>query len=348
MLELETTLHSRWIGQGPKVDLFEKIFAERFCGGDPGIAVGSGTDALHLAYLLAGIEPGDEVITVPNSFVASAAAISLAGGTPVFVDICHCGNMDPNQLEDAITQRTRAVIPVHLTGRPAEMQAILDIARRRDLFVLEDAAQAVGAELNGKRVGSWGDAACFSMHPLKNLHAFGDAGMVTSNDEVLIARLNKFRNHGLLNREQCDVFSFNSRLDELQAAMLRVQLRRLDGWTVTRRNLALRYNDLLRPYVGVPDEGPGERCVFQTYVIKAERRDALKQYLNANGVEALIHYATPIHLQPAAKELGYGPADFPKTMEHVGKILSIPLYPTLSHAQQDRVASLISTFYQSN
>jgi dTDP-4-amino-4,6-dideoxygalactose transaminase len=228
------------------------------------------------------------------------------------------------------------------------MRQILEVARRRNLFVLEDAAQAVGAELDGKRVGSWGDAACFSMHPLKNLHAFGDAGMVTSNDEVLIAQLNKIRNHGLLNREQCDVFSFNSRLDELQAAMLRVQLRRLDDWTATRRTLALRYNDLLRPYVGVPDEGPGERCVFQTYVIKAERRDALKQYLNANGVEALIHYATPIHLQPAAKELGYGPTDFPKTMEHVGKILSIPLYPSISHAQQDHVATLISTFYKSN
>ena len=347
MRAVESVLDSGRYILGPEVSAFEQEFAI-YCQTKFSSGISNGTSALHLVLRAIGIKPGDEVITVPNSFVASAAAISLAGGTPVFVDICHCGNMDPNQLEDAITPRTRAVIPVHLTGRPAEMQAILDIARRRDLFVLEDAAQAVGAELNGKRVGSWGDAACFSMHPLKNLHAFGDAGMVTSNDEVLIARLNKFRNHGLLNREQCDVFSFNSRLDELQAAMLRVQLRHLDDWTATRRNLALRYNDLLRPYVGVPDEGPGERCVFQTYVIKAERRDALKQYLNANGVEALIHYATPIHLQPAAKELGYGPADFPKTMEHVGKILSIPLYPTLSHAQQDRVAALISTFYQSN
>lgn len=347
MHAVESVLDSGRYILGSEVTAFEQEFAI-YCQTKFSSGISNGTSALHLVLRAIGIKPGDEVITVPNSFVASAAAISLAGGTPVFVDICHCGNMDPNQLEDAITPRTRAVIPVHLTGRPAEMKAILEISRRKDLFVLEDAAQAVGAELDGKRVGSWGDAACFSMHPLKNLHAFGDAGMVTSNDEVLITRLNKLRNHGLVNRDQCDVFSFNSRLDELQAAMLRVQLRRLDGWTVTRRNLALRYNDLLSPYVGVPDEGPGERCVFQTYVIKAERRDALKQYLNANGVEALIHYATPIHLQPAAKELGYGPADFPKTMEHVGKILSIPLYPTLSHAQQDRVAALISTFYQSN
>jgi dTDP-4-amino-4,6-dideoxygalactose transaminase len=280
--------------------------------------------------------------------VASAASIVLAGGRPVFVDICHCGNIDPQLLEDAITPRTRAVIPVHLTGRPAEMKEILEIARRRNLFVLEDAAQAVGAEIDGKRVGSWGDAACFSMHPLKNLHAFGDAGMVTSNDENLIKRINKIRNHGLHNRDQCDFFSFNSRLDEIQAAMLRVQLRHLEEWTSIRRNLAFRYNKLLRPYVDVPDEVMGERSVFQTYVIKAERRDELKQYLNDNGVEALIHYSTPIHMQPAARELGYNSNDFPKTIEHVGRILSIPLYPTLTHAQQDRVADLVSTFYASN
>lgn len=347
MRAVESVLDSGRYILGPEVSAFEQEFAA-YCQTRFSSGISNGTSALHLVLRAIGIKPGDEVITVPNSFVASAAAIALAGGTPVFVDICHCGNMDPQQLEDAITPRTRAVIPVHLTGRPAEMKAILEIARRRNLFVLEDAAQAVGAELDGKRVGSWGDAACFSMHPLKNLHAFGDAGMVTSSDEGLIARVNKMRNHGLLNREQCDFFSFNSRLDEMQAAMLRVQLRHLDDWTATRRTLALRYNDLLRPYVGVPDEGPGERCVFQTYVIKAERRDALKQYLNANGVEVLIHYATPIHLQPAAKELGYGPADFPKTLEHVSKIVSIPLYPTLTHAQQDRVAELISSFYQSN
>jgi dTDP-4-amino-4,6-dideoxygalactose transaminase len=347
MLAVESVIDSGRYILGPEVSAFEQEFAT-YCQTKFSSGISNGTSALNLVLRAIGIRPGDEVITVPNSFVASAAAIVLAGGTPVFVDICHCGNMDPQQLEDAITTRTRAVIPVHLTGRPAEMKAILEIAHRRNLFVLEDAAQAVGAELDGKRVGSWGDAACFSMHPLKNLHAFGDAGMVTSSDEGLIARLNKTRNHGLLNRDQCDFFSFNSRLDELQAAMLRVQLRHLDDWTITRRSLALRYNDLLRSFVDVPDEGPGERCVFQTYVIKAERRDALKQYLNERGVEAMIHYATPIHLQPAAKELGYSVADFPRTMQHVGKILSLPLYPTLTHMQQDRVVDLVSSFYQSN
>ena len=254
--------------------------------------------------------------------------------------------MDPQKFEDALTSRTRAVVPVHLTGRPAKMKEIVEIAQRKNIFVLEDAAQAVGASLDGKRVGSWGHAACFSLHPLKNLHAFGDGGIVTSQDPDLLARLAKSRNHGLANREQCDFWSFNCRLDEIQAAMLRVQLRHLDAWTEARRNLALRYNGLLRPFVEVPDEGPAERCVYQTYVIKADRRDELKQYLNENGVEALIHYATPIHLQPAAQGLGYKVSDFPVTMRHVGRILSLPLYPTLTHAQQDSVVELISAFYR--
>ena len=332
---------------GPEVAAFEREFAD-YCQVKFSAGIANGTCALHLVLRGIGLEAGDEVITAPNSFIASASSISLAGAKPVFVDIGSDGNMDPQKLEAAITKRTRAIIPVHLTGRPAKMKDILNIAQRRDLFVLEDAAQAVGASLHGKRVGSWGHAACFSLHPLKNLHAFGDGGMVTSQDPELLAKLVKSRNHGLANREQCDFWSFNCRLDEVQAAMLRVQLRHLDAWTAARRSLALRYNDLLRPYVEVPDEGPGEHCVFQTYVIKSSKRDDLKRYLNEHGVEALIHYATPIHLQPAAKDLGYSAADFPNTMEHVGKIISLPLYPTLTHAQQDRVVELISSFYQSH
>lgn len=347
MRAVENVLDSGRYILGPEVVTFEREFAE-YCQTKFAAGVSNGTSALHLVLRGIGLNEGDEVITVPNSFVASASCIVLAGAKPVFVDICGDGNMDPQRLEDAITHRTRAIVPVHLTGRPARMNDILDVARRRDLFVLEDAAQAIGASLDGKRVGSWGHAACFSLHPLKNLHAFGDGGMVTSHDPDLVARLAKARNHGLANREQCDFWSFNSRLDEMQAAMLRVQLRHLDAWTETRRSLALRYNDLLRPYVEVPDEGVGERCVFQTYVIKAEKRDELKQYLNEHGVEALIHYATPIHLQPAANDLGYTASDFPRTMQHVGKIMSLPLYPTLTHAQQDRVIELISFFYNKN
>ena len=347
MRAVENVLDSGRYVLGPEVVAFEREFAE-YCQTKFAAGVSTGTSALYLALRGIGLDEGDEVITVPNSFIASASPIALAGAKPVFVDISDDGNLDPQMLEDAISDRTRAIVPVHLTGRPAKMKDILEIARRHDLFVLEDAAQAVGASLDGKRVGSWGHAACFSLHPLKNLHAFGDGGMVATQDPDFVAGLAKSRNHGLVNREQCDFWSFNSRLDEMQAAMLRVQLRYLDAWTETRRNLALRYNDLLRPYVEVPDEGLGERCVYQTYVIKAEKRDELKQYLNERGVEALIHYATPIHLQPAAKNLGYSASDFPKTMRHVGKILSLPLYPTLTHVQQDRVIELTSSFYKEN
>ena len=287
------------------------------------------------------------MITAPNSFVASAASVALAGGKPVFADIRPDGNIDPAQVEAAITPRTRAIMPVHLTGRPARMPEILEIARRRGLFVLEDAAQAVGARLDGRRVGSWGDAACFSLHPQKNLRAFGDGGAVTTRDQSVFDRLLKARNHGLINREECEFWSFNSRLDEVQAACLRVQLRVLDEWTETRRQLAFRYNDLLRPYVEVPDQGLGEHCVYQTYVIKSDRRDALKKHLNDSGVEALIHYATPIHLQPAARGLGYTDKDFPVTMQHVRQIISLPLYPSLTHAQQDRVAEVVAGFFSS-
>ncbi|HEV8539682.1 MAG TPA: DegT/DnrJ/EryC1/StrS family aminotransferase [Nitrospiraceae bacterium] len=330
---------------GPAVSSFEEEFAA-YCQARWAVGIASGTCALHLVLHGLGLREGDEVITAPNSFIASASTIALAGARPVFVDVRQDGNIDPDRIEAAITPRTRALMPVHLTGRPARMPEILDIAGRRNLFVLEDAAQAVGAKLDGRCVGSWGDAACFSLHPLKNLHAFGDGGMMTTNDRALYDRMVHARNHGLVNREQCDFWSFNCRLDELQAALLRVQLRYLEARTESRRHLAFRYNDLLRPYVEVPDEGPGEYCVYQTYVVRAERRDELKRFLNDHGVEALIHYATPIHLQPAARSLGYSEKDFPATMRHVSRILSLPLYPSLTHAQQDRVAELVAIFYK--
>lgn len=330
---------------GPNVVAFEQEFAA-YCGTRLSRGISNGTSALHLVLRGLGLKDGDEVITAPNSFLASASSVVLAGGRPVFADIRPDMNIDPERVEAAITSRTRAIIPVHLTGRPARMPEILDIAKRRGLFVLEDAAQAVGASLDGRRVGSWGDAGSFSLHPLKNLFAFGDAGMVTSSDESLIARLTLARNHGLRNRDTCDFWSFNSRLDELQAAMLRVQMRHLDAWTAERRRLAHRYNDLLRPHVVVPDEGPGETHVYQTYMIQAERRDALKQHLVERGIEVLVHYATPIHLQPAARDLGYTERDFPVCKQVVDRILSLPLYPGLADAQQDRVASLIADFYR--
>lgn len=337
-------LSGRYI-TGPELSAFEREFAE-YCQAPFAAGVATGTDALFLVLRSLGLKNDDEVITAPNSFIASASSIALAGAKPVFVDIGPDGNMDPERLEASITPRTKAIMPVHLTGRPAKMSDILAIAKKYNLFVLEDAAQAVGASLNGMKVGSWGDAACFSLHPLKNLRAIGDGGIITTKHQWLYDRLKQARNHGLVNREQCDFWSYNSRLDELQAALLRVQLRHLDSQTEKRRKLALRYNELLKPLVIVPDEGPGEHCVYQTYVILAERRDDLKRFLSDNGVEALIHYATPIHLQPAAAYLGYSASDFPKTMRRVGRILSLPIYPGLTHAQQDHVVTLISDFFK--
>lgn len=329
---------------GPQVKAFEEEFA-RYCGVRGALGIANGTETLCLVWRALGVTATDEVITAPNSFLASASSIALAGARPVFADIGEDLNIDPEQVEAAITPRTRGIVPVHLTGRPARIREILEIARRHDLFVLEDAAQAVGAKIEGRPVGSWGDAGSFSLHPLKNLYAYGDGGMLTSDDAELLATLAQARNHGLRNREVCDFWSFNSRLDELQAALLRVQLKYLDERTEERRRLAFRYNEALRPYVQVPDEGPGEYCVYQTYVVQAERRDELRAYLNENGVEALVHYATPIHLQPAAKDLGYGRGSFPRTERACQRIMSLPLYPGLTDAQQDRVVELIAEFH---
>ncbi len=330
---------------GPELSNFENEFAE-FCKSPLALGVASGTDALYLVLKSLNLKEDDEVITAPNSFIASASSIALAGAKPVFVDIGEDGNMDPEKLGSAINENTKVIMPVHLAGRPARMQEILEIANKSNLFVLEDAAQAVGAQLNDKRVGSWGDAACFSLHPLKNLKAIGDGGIITTKRKDLYNRLKIARSHGLVNREQCDFWSYNSRLDELQASLLRIQIRQLEDYTEARRELAFRYNKLLKTYVITPDEGPGEYCVYQTYVIFAEKRNALQQHLINNRVEALVHYATPIHLQPAAKYLGYTKSDFPQTMKYVDRILSLPIYPTMTHQQQDFVVELIHDFYK--
>jgi dTDP-4-amino-4,6-dideoxygalactose transaminase len=341
----KTLLSGRYI-LGPELEKLEIEFAQ-YCQVKYAVGVANGTDALFLTLRCLGLSSSDEVITAPNSYIASASAIAIAGAQPRFADICHCGNLSPEAFEAAITPNTKAVIPVHLTGRPAEMKKILEIAKKNNIYVIEDAAQSVGAKLDGQKVGSWGDAACFSFHPLKNLRAFGDGGMVVTRHKWLYEKLKKQRNQGLENREQCDYWSFNSRLDELQAALLRIQLRNLDEQTERRRKAAYRYNKLLTPFVEVPVENTGEVCVYQTYVIKTPFRDALKIYLNNAGIEALVHYARPIHLQPAANYLGYQERDFPRTMDHVKKILSLPLYPNISEEQQDYVVQKVSEFFRS-
>lgn len=329
---------------GAELAAFEREFAD-YCGTRYAVGTSSGTAALVITLRAFGWPAGAEVITPPNSFVATTAAIVLAGATPVFVDIGDDGNIDPDRIESAITERTRAILPVHLTGRPAKMLEITRIAKRHGLIVIEDAAQAVGARLEGRRVGGFGNAACFSLNPLKNLHAYGDGGVITTDDEVLYRRLLRERNHGLIDREQCEFFSFNCRLDELQAAMVRVQLPKLDGQTEARRQAAFRYNELLTAFGGIPAERAGEYCVYQTYVLKVDRRDALQRHLRENGVEALVHYATTIDQQPAAAGFAQSQNGLPKARTHVERILSLPLYPGITLAQQERVAELVSGFY---
>lgn len=342
----ESVLDSGHYIMGQNVKNFELDFA-KYCGAPFATGISNGTCSLHLTLRAIGVGIGDEVITAPNSFIASASTIALAGAKPVFVDVNEDLNMDVTKIEDAVTPNTKAIIPVHLAGRPAKMKEINEIAKKHNLFVLEDAAQSVGAKIDNIRVGAWGDAASFSLHPLKNLHAFGDAGILTIKNENLLKLLNVSKNHGLVNRDQCDFWSFNCRLDELQAALLRVQLLELDRWTEERRSLAFRYNELLKPFVVVPEEGIGEYHVFQTYVILAERRDELLKFLRDREVEALVHYATPIHMQPAAASLNLNPSDFPQTLQLSKRILSLPLYPGMTIEQQDFVVDTIANFYKS-
>ena len=330
--------------QGPNVAAFEREFAE-FCEAPFATGVANGTCSLHLVLRSMGVGPGDEVITAPNSFFASAAAISLVGARIVFADVNEDANIDPDAIEAAITDRTKAIMPVHLTGRPVDMVRIQAIADAHGLGILEDAAQAVGSSFRGQKVGSWGTAASFSLHPLKSLHAFGDAGILTARDERIIQDVALRKNHGLVDRGTCAEWSFNCRLDEVQAALLRVQLRNVGAKIAERRRLAHRYHELLRDYVVVPEEREGEIHTYQTYLIQAGDRDALQAHLRANGVEAIVHYATPLHLQPAAADLGYGPGSFPVTERLSDSILSLPLFPGMTAEQQDRVVTEIASFY---
>jgi len=340
----EKVLDSGHYISGPEVKSFETEFAA-YCGAPFASGVDNGTSSLYLVLKVIGVGKGDEVITAPNSFIASASTIALTGATPVFVDVAEDLNIDVTKIEVAITSRTKAIVPVHLTGRPAKMKEINAIAKKHGLFVLEDAAQSVGAKLDGTRVGAWGDAGSFSLHPLKNLHAFGDAGVLTIKNAELLAQVNISKNHGLSSRDRCEFWSFNSRLDELQAALLRVQLRELERWTEERRVIAHRYNELLKPFVVVPEEVPGEYHVYQTYVVLAERRNELLKFLRDNGVEALVHYPTPIYMQPAAQSLNLKPEDFPVTLQLSHRIMSLPLYPGMTTEQQDIVVDLFSKFY---
>ena len=334
---------------GEETELFEKEFAA-WCGARHAVGVNSGTDALILALKILGLGPGDEVITAPNSFLASASCIALAGATPGFADVRKDLNLDPEAVAHAITPRTRAIIPVHLTGKPAPMKELMAVAQRRKLEVIEDAAQAVGARLDGKPVGTFGRVGCFSLHPLKNLNACGDGGMLVTNDDGLAQRARLLRNHGQPNRDDCAEFSMVSRLDSVQAAMLRVKLRQLDHVTTRRIANAQHYRRRLQncPRVQCPADGPGEFCVYHTFVVQADKRDELKRHLEQCGIGTAIHYPVPIHLMTVGRRLGHKPGDFPVTERLAGRILSLPVYPELTRDQLDEVADAILDFYRTN
>ncbi|HSB43163.1 MAG TPA: DegT/DnrJ/EryC1/StrS family aminotransferase [Methylomirabilota bacterium] len=333
---------------GPQLVEFEQRFA-RVCGAAHAVGLNSGTDALFLALKALGVGPGDEVITVPNSFVASAGAIVMVGATPVFVDVNAEYLMDPAYLADAITPRTRAIIPVHLTGNPADLDAIGAIAVRRGLPVIEDAAQAVGAAVGGRVVGSLGIAGAFSLFPLKNLGVAGDGGMLTTGSREIADKVMLLRHHGLRNRDEVEVWGYNSRLDTIQAIVGDAVLDSLESVTAARiRNAAFYDRALapLAPQITVPPRRAGVRQVFHTYVVQAERRDALREFLASRGVETKIHYPIPIHLQKAAEGLGYKRGAFPVCEAQSERIVSLPVHEYLTEAEQQYVVDRIREFYR--
>jgi dTDP-4-amino-4,6-dideoxygalactose transaminase len=327
---------------GPEVAAFEEEFAAH-CRTRHAIGVSSGTSALHLALLAAGIGPGDEVITVPFTFVATVAAIQYTGARPVLVDVERGTlNMDPSRIAAAVTTRTKAIMPVHLYGQPADMEAVTRIAGEHGLAVIEDAAQAHGAEHCGRRAGSIGRLGCFSFYPGKNLGAAGEGGAVTTDDDELAARVRLLRDWGAEHKYHHVVPGFNYRLEELQAAILRVKLAELEEWTEARRAHAARYRKLLAgAAVELPADPPGQRHVYHVFAIRHPERDRLAGELAAQGVATGIHYPIPVHLQPAYADLGYGPGDFPVAERAAHEVLSLPMYPELRPDQVEAISELV-------
>lgn len=330
---------------GDEVAAFEREFAA-YSGAAIGVAANSGTSALHLALLAAGVGPGDEVITVPFTFIATAAAISYTGATPVFVDIePRYFTMDPAAVEAAITPRTKAIMPVHLYGQCVDMDPILEMAARRGLVVIEDAAQAHGAEYRGRRAGSMGALAGFSFYPGKNLGAYGEGGLTTTGDEGMAARMRMLRDWGQPRKYEHAVLGYNYRMEGMQGAILRVKLRRLEDWTEARRRIGRAYTAALAEAgVGCPEERPNGRHVYHVYAVRSSARDALRDHLVARGVGVGIHYPIPVHLQQAYAHLGHRSGDFPESERAANEVLSLPIYPELSDDQMHAVVEAVRAF----
>ena len=330
---------------GERLESFERKAAE-YCGVKYALGVANGSDALFLILKALGIGAGDEVITATNSFIASAWVIVATGAKPVLVDVAEDFNIDPQKVEAAITSRTKVIMPVHLTGRAAAMDEINCIAERHGVKVVEDAAQAIGATFRGRRVGSLGTAAGFSLHPLKNLGVYGDGGLITTNDSKLNAKLRLLRNHGLRNRDECEIWGYNSRLDTLQAAFAEIKLAKLDALNRRCREIANAYREGLSSYVQVPVDQSWEECVYHNFVIRTEQRNELMAHLKEHGVDTRVHYPVPIHLQDTARDLGYHYGDFPNAERYALTMISLPIYPELTDDEVTYVIASAKSFFR--
>ena len=348
LADIRALVRSGELTLGKAVQEFEERFAA-LCGLPYAIGVGSGTDALILSLKVLGIGPGDEVITTPMTFIATVGAIVMTGARPVFVDSEDGFVIDPSKIEAAITPRTKAIVPVHYTGNVADMPAIMEVAQRHHLVVVEDACQAIGAALDGQSVGSWGETACFSLHPLKNINVWGDGGIIVTRSKELAERLRLFRNHGLVHRDESAVFGCNSRLDALQAVIGSRLIRQAAFITQQRIVHAARYDAALAELgdaVQVPRRRPGVKHVFHLYLVRVKERDALLAHLHRRGVEAKIHYPTPVHLQGAGKTLGYRAGDFPVAEADGARSITLPAHQHLSAADIDYTIDQVRSFYQ--
>jgi dTDP-4-amino-4,6-dideoxygalactose transaminase len=332
---------------GADLESFENEFAG-YCGARYGVGVDSGASALELSLRACGIGPGDEVITVSHTFIATVSAISWTGAHPVLVDIDpQTFNIDPTRIEQALTGRTRAIIPVHLYGQTADMRPINEIARAHGLVVIEDACQAHGAQFEGRRAGSLADVACFSFYPGKNLGAYGDAGMIVTSDAKIAAKARMLRNYGQRTKNKHEMLGYNRRLDNLQAALLRVKLRYLDRWNALRQSAARMYDEILGGVetVVVPWRRTSDSHVYHLYVIKHECRDSLLAHLAAHEVSAGLHYPIPVHRQPSYEFLGLEVGALPATEHAASRVLSLPIYPEIEAEQIEKVCSLIKSFW---
>ena len=349
---VQEVLESQWFILGPKVEECEAQIAA-YVSCSHGVGVSSGTDALLISLMAEGIGPGDEVITTPYSFFATAGSIVRLGATPVFVDVCpETYNLDPSQVEDRVTEKTKAILPVHLFGQSADMDPLLDVASRHGLTVIEDAAQAIGTEYRGRRAGSMGHYGCFSFFPSKNLGCVGDGGMVVTNDDQRAEKLRVLRAHGSKPKYYHVLVGGNFRLDALQAAIVSAKLPYLDGWTAKRQANARRYRELFEEagltrdgLVRLPHEEPEGRHIYNQFVIRVPRRDELRGHLKEQGIGVEVYYPVPLHLQECFAYLDYRKGDLPHAERAAEESLAIPVYPELTEQQQKAVVTAIAQFY---